>query len=66
VPERARVLLDLRDGPERLVLLREHAAEVAARIAALREQEQHLHDKIAWYERHAQGVSDSSWAGTGQ
>jgi DNA-binding transcriptional MerR regulator len=48
-----------RDGEctqaERLVLLREHAAEVADRIVALREQEQHLQDKIAWYERHAQG-----------
>ncbi|HEX3960509.1 MAG TPA: MerR family transcriptional regulator [Trebonia sp.] len=45
-----------RDGEcthaERLALLREHAAEVAARIVALREQEEHLHDKIGWYERH--------------
>jgi len=45
-----------RDGEctnaERLALLREHAAEVATRIVALRKQKQHLHDKIGWYERH--------------
>ena len=45
-----------RDGEcthvERLALLREHAVEVATRIAALRDQQQHLHDKIGWYESH--------------
>ena len=34
----------------RLDLLREHAVEVAERIGALKEQEQHLHGKIKWYE----------------
>ena len=34
----------------RLDLLREHAVEVAERICVLKEQEQHLHGKIKWYE----------------
>jgi DNA-binding transcriptional MerR regulator len=49
-----------RDGSQthtaRLRLLREHAVEVAARICALKEQEQHLHEKIKWYESELTGT----------
>lgn len=35
---------------ERLVIIREHAAQVDAHLELLRKQRQHLAEKIAWYE----------------
>ena len=36
---------------ERIALLEQHDAEVESQIAHLRRQQQHLHDKIAYYRR---------------
>ena len=49
-----------RDGAttyaERLRVLRDHAAQLREHIAALLDQQDHLHDKIRWYESQAPDV----------
>lgn len=43
---------------ERLRVLREHAVQLRQHIAALLDQQQHLHAKIRWYESQAGGELD--------
>lgn len=51
-----------RDGEatyaERLRVLREHATQLDTHIAALLDQQQHLHDKIRWYEAQEDSLPD--------